>query len=110
MKLNLSPSQDQTKAEPWLFKPKPSSVFLVKKRLVKRMKFDQIVQCFCSVSDYTNCPQLLLLEPLKPLHHQTPTSSATTKYTIHKVLITLNKWRVDLACRSYSSCWVNNLT
>ncbi|ONH92987.1 hypothetical protein PRUPE_8G206100 [Prunus persica] len=53
MKLNLSPSQDQTKAEPWLFKPKPGSVFPVKKRLVKRMMFDQIVQSFCSVSD---CP------------------------------------------------------
>ncbi|PQP96362.1 hypothetical protein Pyn_00256 [Prunus yedoensis var. nudiflora] len=56
MKLNLSPSQDQTKADPWLFKPKAGSVFPVKKRLVKRMMFDQIVQCFCSVSDYTNSP------------------------------------------------------
>ncbi|CAB4291306.1 unnamed protein product [Prunus armeniaca] len=50
MKLKLSSSQDQSKAEPWLFKPKAGSVFPVKKRLVKRMMFDQIVQCFCSVS------------------------------------------------------------
>ncbi|KAI5315567.1 hypothetical protein L3X38_044743 [Prunus dulcis] len=50
MKLKLSSSQDQSKAEPWLFKPKAGSVFPVKKRLVKRMMFDQIVQCFGSVS------------------------------------------------------------
>ncbi|CAL9023293.1 unnamed protein product [Prunus brigantina] len=50
MKLKLSSSQDQSKAEPWLFKPKAGSVFPVKKRLVKRMMFNQIVQCFCSVS------------------------------------------------------------
>ncbi|PQQ01065.1 hypothetical protein Pyn_20376 [Prunus yedoensis var. nudiflora] len=50
MKLNLSPSEHQSKAEPWLFKPKAGSVYPVKKRLVKRMMFDQIVQCFCSVS------------------------------------------------------------
>ncbi|CAB4291309.1 unnamed protein product [Prunus armeniaca] len=56
MKLKLSSSQDQSKAEPWLFKPKAGSVFPVKKRLVKRMMFDQIVQCFCSVSDDTNSP------------------------------------------------------
>ncbi|ONI16698.1 hypothetical protein PRUPE_3G116400 [Prunus persica] len=81
MKLTLSPSQDQTKAEPWLFKPKPSSVFPVKKRLVKRIMFDQIVQCFCSVSDYTNSPLFLLLEPLKPSHHQTVTRSLATTFT-----------------------------
>ncbi|PQM35401.1 hypothetical protein Pyn_25324 [Prunus yedoensis var. nudiflora] len=56
IKLTLNPSQDQTKAEPWLFKPKPNSVFPMKKRLVKRMMFDQIVQCFCFVSDYTTSP------------------------------------------------------
>ncbi|PQQ20058.1 hypothetical protein Pyn_06992 [Prunus yedoensis var. nudiflora] len=56
MKLNLSPSQDQSKAEPWLFKPKAGSVFPAKKRSVQRMMFDQIVQCFCSVSDDTKGP------------------------------------------------------
>ncbi|KAL6279804.1 hypothetical protein ACE6H2_016685 [Prunus campanulata] len=81
LKLTLSPSQDQTKAEPWLFNPKPGSVFPVKKRLVKWMMFDQIVLCFCSVSNYTNCPQLRLLEPLKPQHHQTPTRSSATTFT-----------------------------
>ncbi|CAB4321625.1 unnamed protein product [Prunus armeniaca] len=40
MKLKLSSSQDQSKAEPWLFKPKAGSVFPVKKRLVKRMISD----------------------------------------------------------------------
>ncbi|KAI5315602.1 hypothetical protein L3X38_044778 [Prunus dulcis] len=54
IKLNFSPSQDQTQAEPWLFKPRPGSVFPVKKRIVKRMMFDKIVQCFCPVSDDTN--------------------------------------------------------
>ncbi|CAB4291307.1 unnamed protein product [Prunus armeniaca] len=32
MKLNLSPSEDHSKAEPRLFKPKAGSVFPVKKR------------------------------------------------------------------------------
>ncbi|KAI5315568.1 hypothetical protein L3X38_044744 [Prunus dulcis] len=32
MKPKLSSSQDQSKAEPWLFKPKSGSVFPVKKR------------------------------------------------------------------------------
>ncbi|KAB2636526.1 hypothetical protein D8674_027060 [Pyrus ussuriensis x Pyrus communis] len=60
MKLKLklkNPSQQEqmvelhNKAEPWIFKPKAGSVFLVKKRLVKRMMLDQIVKWFCSGSD-----------------------------------------------------------
>ncbi|CAL9023296.1 unnamed protein product [Prunus brigantina] len=46
--LKLSPSEDQTKDEQRLFKPKAGSVFPAKKRLVKRMIFDQIVHWFWS--------------------------------------------------------------
>ncbi|KAM1007301.1 hypothetical protein COP2_004018 [Malus domestica] len=54
MEMN-NPSQEEmmefNKAGPWMFKPKAGSVFPVKKRLVKRMMLDQIVQCFWSVAD-----------------------------------------------------------
>ncbi|PQP96361.1 hypothetical protein Pyn_00255 [Prunus yedoensis var. nudiflora] len=58
MKLNLIPSEDQSKAEPWQsFKSKPGSVLPVRKKLVKMMMFHQIVQCFCSVpEDTSNSP------------------------------------------------------
>ncbi|KAB1204890.1 hypothetical protein CJ030_MR7G015276 [Morella rubra] len=64
VKLNPDEESARSKAEPW-FKPKPRSVF-PKRRSVKRMMFDHMVQSVVPISHPAGCPSSSRASQSKP--------------------------------------------